>query len=105
MTYTTVETFQMAAVFTISLILEIFVSYLSVKISTRNWSMNPWSICDFGSWVLYFVVPSIAAIYVGSIATQEGKSLAIAVSEYSNNCNDEKTLQRVKLFSDFVLKL
>lgn len=92
----------MIAVFTLSLVLEIFASYLAIKISTRNWSMNPWSMCDFGSWILYLVVPSIAAIYVGSITTQAGKSLTNAVSEYSNSCNDEKTLQRVKLcFADF----
>lgn len=85
----------MIVVFLPALILEIFIIYVTIKVSTLHLSIEISTVLEFFLWSIFLVVPSVLAIYIGAITTQEAKKLSNLVGEYLNTCNDEATFQKV----------
>lgn len=92
----------MIVVFIPALILEVFSTFFIVKIMIYNFIQEFFEYFDFLIWNLFLVVPSFFAIYIGAATVNKRRELSNHIEKYSNYCNDDGTLLRVKLNSILV---
>lgn len=85
----------MIAVFAPALILEVFTIYFVIKTTVLQMSINFLSYFDFTLWNVFLVVPTFAAIHIGSRTSREGKEICKMAGKFSSSCNDDSTMIRV----------
>lgn len=93
--------FQIVAVFVSAIILKIFTIYFIIKIVTLDLNIDYWSGSFLSLWNMFIVIPSIFAIYLSAITTDQGRKLFKEIGKYSNFCNNDGTLNRVRKFYIF----
>lgn len=71
---------QMAPVFLIALMTEVFIVYFSIQSFTLHLGIDWISMFETLIWILYLVLPTLGAIYAGAITSEEVS--AVNLSSY-----------------------